>query len=59
MKQYLLMFRRSESRSHEFITVVATSEAQAREIGTEIERDHGLDLELRKAMLLKTGDLPG
>lgn len=59
MKQYLLMFRRPDSRTHEFMIVAAANEAQAREIGTEIERDHGLDLELRKAMLLKTGDLPG
>jgi hypothetical protein len=59
VKQYLLMYRRPDSRTHEFMTVAATSEAQARQIGTEIERDHGLDLEFRKAMLLKTGDLPG
>ena len=59
MKQYLLMFRRPDSRTHEFMTVAATSDEQARRIGTEIERDLGLDLEFRKAMALETGDLPG
>ncbi len=59
MKQYLLMYRRPDSRGHEFMVVAATSDAQARQIGSEIERDHGLDLEFRKAMRLKNGDLPG
>jgi hypothetical protein len=58
VKQYLLMFRRPDSRTHEFITVTATSEEQARRIGAEIERDHGLDLELRKTLRLENGDLP-
>ncbi len=58
MQQFLLMFRRPETRTHEFLTVTATDAEQARAIGTEIERDFGLDLELLKVRPLKTGELP-
>ena len=58
MKQYLLMFRRPDSRTHELVAVTAVSEEQARRIGTEIERDLGLDLELHKLRPLGNGDLP-